>query len=228
VFGDAHGTRTVVLFGDSHMEQWEPAFAAAGLALHWRVVNWTKAACPSADLPVMATTLNRPYTECATWRQATIERIAALHPALVVAGESENSQGVQPITPEAWRDATLRTLDQLRRTSGARVVFMGDNPVPHLPNAQTVPDCVAAHLDDVQACATDLAHAYTYPDRHKMINAAVTAAGYDVVDPRPWICSATGCPAVVGNYLVYRDQTHVSAQYATYLTPLLATVLTHT
>jgi peptidoglycan/LPS O-acetylase OafA/YrhL len=225
VYGDPAGTKTVVLFGDSHMEQWEPAFSAAGRSLHWKVVNWTKAACPAADIPVRATTLNRTYTECATWRQRTIERIAALKPDLVMVGESENSQGVQPITPEAWRDATLRTLETVKRTSGARVVFMGDNPVPHLD--QTVPNCVAANLNNVQACGTDLAHAYTYPERHKTINPAITAAGYDVVDPKPWMCSDTGCPPVIGNYLVYRDQTHVSAAYATYLTPLLASVLTH-
>ncbi len=80
VFGDPNGTQTAVLFGDSHMDQWEPAFAAAGAQLHWKIINWTKAACPAADITVVATTLNRPYTECDTWRQQTIDRIAALKP----------------------------------------------------------------------------------------------------------------------------------------------------
>ena len=47
-----------------------------------------------------------------------------------------------------------------------------------------------------------------------------------IVDPEPWMCTANGCPAIIGNYLVYRDQSHVSTSYATYLTPLIATVLT--
>jgi peptidoglycan/LPS O-acetylase OafA/YrhL len=221
VFGDTHAKRTVVLFGDSHMEQWEPAFNLVGKKLHWRVVNWTKSACPSAEISVIAPTLNRPYTECDTWRARTIKRIAALHPAMVMVGESENAQGVTPITDQEWTDDTLKTLNAIKRGTHARVDFMGDNPVPRQP----VPDCVAAHLDDVRPCITDLEHAYTYPSRHALVNASVVKAGYPVINPQPWVCSPTGCPPTVGNILVYRDPSHLSVEYVTYLSPLIASVL---
>jgi peptidoglycan/LPS O-acetylase OafA/YrhL len=222
VFGDPHATRTVVIFGDSHMEQWEPAFDRAGKTLHWKVVSWTKSACPAADLTVIVPALNRAYTECDIWRRQTIARIGALEPDLVVVGESENAMGVQSITPKTWTDATLHTLDQLRSATRSRVVFMGDNPVPRV----TVPDCVAEHLDDVRPCQTDLEHDHTYPDRHKLVNASVRAAGFAVVDPQSWVCSDTGCPPIVGNVLVYRDPTHLSVEYVEYLTPLIAALLT--
>jgi hypothetical protein len=222
VFGDPNGTQTAVLFGDSHMNQWEPAFAAAGAQLHWKIINWTKAACPAADITVEATTLNRPYTECDTWRKQTIDEIAALKPTMVFVGESENLQGVVPITPQAWVDGTLKTLKAIKAgTPTSKVVFMGDNPVPQV----TVSSCVVAHLDDVRACQTDTAHAYTYPARHQAVAPTITAAGFDVVDPKDWICAPTGCPPIIGNYLVYRDATHLSVEYVEYLTPLIAPLL---
>ena len=222
VFGDPKAARTAVLFGDSHVEQWEPAFDRAGRQLHWKVVNWTKSACPAAQLTVVMPLLNRPYTECDQWRSHTLRRIAALKPDLVVVGESENAKGVDPITPQQWTDGTLRTLHALRAVPRARVVFMGDNPVPR----QHVPECVAANLDDVRPCQTDVPHAYTYFDRHEAVNAAVRNADYPVVDPQPWVCAPDGCPPVIGNVLVYRDPSHLSVEYVDYLTPLIATVLT--
>jgi hypothetical protein len=219
-FGDAAATKTAVLFGDSHMEQWEPAFSAAGKQQHWKIINWTKSACPAAKLTVVSPTLNRDYTECDTWRSATIARIVALKPAMIFVGESENTKGVHKFTPAEWTNATLDTLNTLRAQTKAKIVFMGDTPTPR----STVSDCVSAHLNDVRPCVTDLAHAHTYPDRHKAMRPAITAAGYPYVDPQPWLCSSSGCPPIIGNYLVYRDATHVSREYVQFLTPLIATL----
>jgi peptidoglycan/LPS O-acetylase OafA/YrhL len=219
-FGDTAATKTAVLFGDSHMEQWEPAFSAAGKQQHWKIINWTKSACPAAKLTVVSPTLNRDYTECDTWRSATIARIVALKPAMIFVGESENTKGIHKFTPAEWTNATLDTLNTLRAQTKAKIVFMGDTPTPR----STVSDCVSAHLNDVRPCVTDLAHAHTYPDRHKAMRPAITAAGYPYVDPQPWLCSSSGCPPIIGNYLVYRDATHVSREYVQFLTPLIATL----
>ncbi|MCU1655390.1 MAG: acyltransferase 3, partial [Pseudonocardiales bacterium] len=68
VYGDPAGTHTVVLLGDSHADMWLGAFAEAGRAAHWKVVDWTKSSCPAADITVFSSSLNRTYTECDTWR----------------------------------------------------------------------------------------------------------------------------------------------------------------
>jgi len=222
VFGDPNGAHTAVLFGDSHIEQWEPAFAKAGSQLGWRIVNWTKSGCPAAGLSVFVPDLNRPYSECDSWRKATIDRISALHPDLIVVGESENAKGDHKFTPDEWANATVSTMKALHAGSpAARISFMGDNPVPK----QVVPACVAAHINDVRGCQTDAAHMYTYPDRHKAVEPAVTKAGFEYVDPQSWICAKAGCPPIVGNILVNRDASHISVEYVTYLTPLIAPLL---
>ncbi|CAN5670632.1 SGNH hydrolase domain-containing protein [soil metagenome] len=221
VFGDLKATRTAVLFGDSHMEQWEPAFSLAGRQQHWKIVNWTKSACPAAKLTVISPSLNRDYTECDTWRAQTLTRIAALKPDLIFVGESENTKGNHKFTPDEWTNATLDTMNTLKATTSARIVFMGDTPSPRM----TVSTCVSAHLDDVRSCTTDLAHARTYPDRHRAMQPAITRAGYSYIDPQTWLCAQGGCPPIIGNYLVYRDATHVSREYIEWLTPLIAPLL---
>jgi hypothetical protein len=37
----------------------------------------------------------------------------------------------------------------------------------------------------------------------------------------PWLCDATTCPVVVDNLLVYKDSSHITVPYATYLAPLI-------
>src|SRR5215471_427882 len=72
VFGDRRGKYTVVLFGDSHMQQWQPAFTDAGLYAHWRVINWTKSGCPPQEVTVYNEVLNHAYNTCDIWRTLTL------------------------------------------------------------------------------------------------------------------------------------------------------------
>lgn len=111
-------------------------------------------------------------------------------------------------------------LDQLRGAARS-IVFLNETPYRSNPG----PDCVAAHLDDVQACTTPLADAKPYRRTEQEVRRAVTRAGGRVVDPTRWLCVDGGCPAVIGNYLVYRDATHITASYARFLARPLSAAL---
>jgi hypothetical protein len=54
---------------------------------------------------------------------------------------------------------------------------------------------------------------------------AVHRAGAAVIDPAGWFCTATVCPPVIDHMIVYADGSHVTATYATWLAPVLATAL---
>jgi peptidoglycan/LPS O-acetylase OafA/YrhL len=220
VYGDKDATRTVVLFGDSHMEQWLPAFDVSGQRRHWRVVNWTKSACPIAWLTVFNPSLNRDYTECDVWRARTIARIAALHPRLVVISQSENVVS-SDVSPEEFSMATVHTINDLPQRTRARVVYLGDIPVP----GSDLPGCVAEHLADVRSCTFKLSDAYIDPERHRQVAPALLAAHVGLVDPARWFCTAKTCPAVVGNVLVYRNSTHMTVPYSTWLAPMAGRIL---
>jgi peptidoglycan/LPS O-acetylase OafA/YrhL len=216
VFGDPAGTRTLLLFGDSHANQWFGAFDAAAKQRHWKLINWTKAACPVANLTVFAPVLNRDYSECDTWRKSTVARITSLHPDVIIAGQSD---ATAPSTDDhKWADATVDTLRQLRRP-GTAVIMLQDNPYsPKDPVA-----CLANHLKDVRPCTYRRADGYGYerPTRATDLGAAVRAAGFPIVDTAAWVCGLDACPVVVGTTPVYRDQGHVTNTYARWLAPIV-------
>jgi SGNH domain (fused to AT3 domains) len=220
VYGDPKGTHTAVILGDSHADMWLPAFASAGVTKHWKIVDWTKSSCPAAEITVFNSSLNRTYTECNTWRADVLRRIAVLKPSRVFFSGSEN---VAPagVTPQQWSSATTKTLQTLRRTTTATVTLIQDVPIP----SYNLPSCVAQHLNSVTRCTFQLAKAYSFPARHRGLATAVAHAGFAVVDPDAWICTATTCPAIVGNMLVYRDDTHLTATFARWLAPMVAPLL---
>jgi hypothetical protein len=42
-----------------------------------------------------------------------------------------------------------------------------------------------------------------------------------VIDPTPWFCAEGRCPIVVGNTLVYKDNSHLTDAYVRAIAPLL-------
>ncbi|WP_205687372.1 acyltransferase family protein [Cellulomonas endophytica] len=215
VYGDPAGTRTVVLLGDSHAQQWLPGLAAAAATTGWRAVAWTKSACSVADLELWNADLRRTYTECPVWRERTLARVVAAAPDLVVVSQSDTVPGEQ-VGPAEWGEATARSLAVLR-DAGIPVVLLLDTPYPGLD----VPECLADHLTDVGACAVAREDVVPYEERRAAIEDMAAGMGVTAVDPADWMCTATTCPPVVGNRLVYRDISHITATYSTWLAPML-------
>jgi hypothetical protein len=60
---------------------------------------------------------------------------------------------------------------------------------------------------------------------HRHAVAATTKSGVRVIDAASWFCTARVCPVVVGNILVYRDDSHPTATYLKALAPMLASQL---
>ena len=224
--GDPQATTTMVLFGDSHTEQWFDAVDAVAKRRHWRLVVLTKSGCTPADAYTIKINSRRAFTECATWREAAFAKIKELKPALVLlstrtyADPPVDRTGAATVpkaeADTAWAQALLRSAKRAAGL-GARPVIMQDTPDPH---GTSVPDCVAAHPDAVQQCALKVSTAI-YATRRTANAEAAQAAGYRVIDPTDWFCTGTVCPVIVGNALVYRDGSHVTNSYVKLLTPLL-------
>lgn len=220
VYGDPDGSRTMVLFGDSHAQQWLPALDAQAKAQHWRLVTWTKAACPIAAYDVRNAALQRVYTECLGWRDQTVERIIAQRADLVMVSQSDTVPGTQ-LGNNEWGEDTVLTLRRFQ-TAGLPVTYIMDTPYPGV----NVPECAARHLTDVGACTTPRQKAWPYVGRHEALGATLAAAGIPTIEPADWFCTARDCPAVVGNLLVYRDATHMSTAYSAWLAPMFAPLFT--
>ncbi len=227
IYGDPHGRRTVVLFGDSHATMWFPAVDAIAKQRGSRLVSLGKATCPPQEISMFSPDLGHQYWECQDWRAAALVRIRRMHPALVIVGVDRHYlQSVDHITPfsPAWMHGWTLTIKALRR-SGAQVVVMGPAPKPPFD----VPDCLSAHLTNAVACTQSVAETYDLKG-DAAERRVIERAGASYIDVRPWFCTATRCAAMVGNLLVYRDDNHITVPFATWLAPVLGAklmVVTH-
>lgn len=217
VSGDDASPVRVALAGDSHAAMWQPALESAAQQNHWRLETMSKVTCPLMDLPIRSPYLGRTFTECAQWRDAAVTRLEQQRPQLIVVDMSRRygaDFGFASYDP-AWLDALSRLVGRLRST-GSRVLVLGPVPDP----GSTVPSCLSAHLDDVGACS---------PARAAGLNAggiaaeaaAVRAAGGQYADLGELFCTQARCPVIVGNTLVYRDDNHITGEYARLLAPVL-------
>jgi peptidoglycan/LPS O-acetylase OafA/YrhL len=225
VFGDVSSHTTVVLFGDSHAAMWFPALDELANVRHWRLVVWTKATCPPVDITLVSPDLGRTYFECDQWRTAVSSLIQAMHPSLVLLGIAPNYDSPYDVVQDgpAWLAGLERSVLALR-SSGARVLVLGSIDSPDW----VVPDCLSAHLDDIRACNVTPRDTHDGPGLVGYDNAgiiaernAVVRGGGAFVDVKPWFCATTTCPVIVDNVLVFRDNSHITVQYAEYLAPLI-------
>lgn len=211
---------TVALVGDSHAAMWHPAFEQIAAARHWRLETMAKVTCPLMDLPITSPYLGRRYTECEQWRGQVMARLRAERPRLIVVSMSRRygaDFGFVSYDP-AWVDSLRRLVDRLR-TTGAAVLVLGSIPDPHTD----VPICLSDHLDDLAACA---------PARPDALNdagiaaeqAATTAGGGQYADMTSLFCTPAGCPLVIGDNLVFRDDNHLTVDYAETLAPIIGTL----
>jgi len=215
--GDAASPTTVALVGDSHAAMWYPAFQQVAEQRHWRLETLAKVTCPLQELHIVSPYLGREYTECEQWRAQIMARLQAEHPRLVVLSMSRRygaDFGFTSYDP-AWIDTLGRTVTQLRNT-GSTVLVLGPVADPRSP----VPACLSGHLDDATACA---------PPRLAAVNGdgiaaeqtAATRAGGHYADLSDLFCSPQRCPPIVGNTLVFRDDNHVTTEYAQLLAPVM-------
>jgi hypothetical protein len=221
-YGDvtAPPSKTVVLFGDSHALMWFPAFDALANQNGWHLIPQAKATCPPINITVYSPSLGGWYTGCNQWRAAVVARIQALHPALIVLGFSRE-YGIPDdhvvVDGPAWIQGLTSMMMTLRAT-GAQVVLMGDVPYPQ---TGLVPDCLSAHLTEAATCTMPAQYPYYNPSGVGQEEGVAAATGSGYIDTRPWFCFENTCAVIVGNNLVYRDDNHITATYASWLTPVI-------
>ncbi len=215
--GDTASASTVALIGDSHVAMWNPAFQQFAEQRHWRLETLAKVTCPLQDLPIDSPYLGREYTECEQWRSQIMARMMAEHPRLVVLSMSRRygaDFGFTSYDP-VWIETLNRTVAQLRSV-GSTVLVLGPVADPH----SSVPTCLAGHLDDATACAPARSAAVN-PAGIAAEQAATTTGGGHYADLTDLFCTAARCPMIVGNTLVFRDDNHVTTEYAQLLAPVI-------
>jgi peptidoglycan/LPS O-acetylase OafA/YrhL len=218
--GAVPGSRVMVLFGDSHAQQWFGAVDAVARKRGWRLAVFTKAQCGPALGQVGKDGGTVPYTECDQWRLRALNRIQRLRPAMVVmsARNREGSPldvGVTAGPDQDWASSWVATVNRVKQ-AGALPVIIPDTPVAH----RDVPACLTVYRTAIGQCHLNVFRSLFLP-RQRIVRALVQAHGARVVDSTAWFCTPTVCPAVIGDTVVYRDDNHLTSAYAKRLAGVL-------
>jgi peptidoglycan/LPS O-acetylase OafA/YrhL len=207
--GFTAGRTTVVLFGDSHADQWFDALNVVAQQRRWRLVVFTKGNCTAAFAAVPATRAAARRTPCEQWRSEALERIRQLRPQMVVMSSLDrqvNPDGGDSDT--VWAQAWRRTVTTVKGF-GAATVIIQDTPYP----VRNVPACLSARPMAVQQCGLRRSTAID-ATRQAAVRRIGVQTGTKVIEVTPWLCTATTCPAILGDTLVYRDGSHLTATYS--------------
>lgn len=244
-FGNPSSTTEVVVVGDSKAGQWLAGLDEVGKQRNWKIIAYTKGACPFAD--VMVAREFQPYGACREWYLALQAQILRDRPELVIASHgaydtgrptggadavngaaTDGGWGVQQdgrvlIAAEAvtgMADGMTRTYRSLSE-AGIRIAVLRDTPAPGID----IPTCVIEHPTALTACAGSrfdmLSGTSGTGVGADQVRAADNNGGVRLVDLNDAICPTERCAAVIGNVLVYRDGVHLSGTYVRTLVPRL-------
>jgi peptidoglycan/LPS O-acetylase OafA/YrhL len=231
-FGAASSSKKIVLFGDSHADQWSTPLSSIAKAEGWHLITYLKASCPVADVAVYNLRLRLFGDICETWRSNVIAEIIRLRPAAVVIGEFSSGYvqgplsflGKNAISLKTWSAGLKGSLNALH-AAGIPIVLLRDSPTP----GRHIPNCLEqAEWRGVSRTSCDV-------PRLSSLDTALTSAealdaqavpGVRFVDLSSHFCDEAMCPAVIGGMVVYRDENHLTNGYAASLTkPLRAALL---
>ncbi|HEX3966268.1 MAG TPA: acyltransferase family protein [Trebonia sp.] len=217
-YGDTSSpTKTIALVGDSIAGNWMESLDTIAKEQHWRLVVVLHGDCAWSATPTWNV---QSATACGPWGTALTQYLLKLHPALVVTSSSQNPATEDQKTDSAAEQkigAGMATYWRQLQAAGIKVA-----PI------QSTPHLTIAAFSCLSRYSTDYAEKCTQPRSQAILaNTALTyaVAAMDdqvpLIDMNQYFCTATTCPVVIGNVVLYFDNKHLTRSYAQTLAPYL-------
>src|SRR3984957_282942 len=201
----------IILIGDSQAVMWSRTVKSIAKQVGYRFWLVFHYGCHMPMTTFDTTGEGVTDAQCREWKNAAIDWMKRQNPAMVLVA-SGNHTGINGADYAAGYGAVLKQM----QSPGRKLFVMGDVPLL----SQDPPRCLAAHPSSALKCATKTATAAPADEQQAALDGAQQAgAGY--VDLTPWLCTADLCPAIVGHYVAYQDQFHITGTYAQALKPLV-------
>jgi hypothetical protein len=221
---EGQATATVALVGDSHATAWLPAIEVLAERHKWHVKTYTKGSCPlTAALRVLPSeATDRNQADCWAWGKKLQEKLAADNEvSMIFTASYSSAYTYKPAPGVEFRNPAVEGFTTVWKgllASGKRVVAFDDVP---RTNGQSVPTCLAANSGDPLACATTVEKAFPRGTAITHAAANFKAAGFTRIPLRNEFCDAKLCYPQLGAVIVYRDYSHISAEFSRALAPFV-------
>ena len=237
-YGNRTADRTIAMIGDSKIMQWQPAIERIAEQRRYKLILLTKNACAFADAPAVSAGQSA-YPACDEWRESAFAVLRKHKPLVVFT--SQRATDAFPVNASS-RQRLINGLARMYtrlRAAGFATVVIGDN---HW-TGYLVPPCLQTNADEPSKCAFARERA-EFISGSPLQSAAIAKVGGTrvnadgevtpgtdrdlvLVDMMDAICPPQfeKCPPVVGNVLIYRQKSHLTATYVSTLTKRLAHAL---
>jgi hypothetical protein len=201
-YGDPNGTKTVVVFGNSHSAMWVPALAVAAKADHWKFYPVVKESCGYDTYTDVVPRLN-PANACSSWYDWAKTVIARLHPNVLVMGSYTFTT--------YWALGERLVISQLRPLT-KRFILLSDSP--------WIPAPAQCFLYPNATQGTCLRHeSPTRIATQVKTHAIATMMHVQYLDITPLLCDDRLCPSVIDGIIPTADGSHVTPQYSAFVAP---------
>ena len=209
--GNPAATKTIVIYGDSNVGNWLPAFTSGLANSAYKVSAYFFPGCPTSDLNyTKELTSSSKASQCNAWHAATEKTIAAEHPSAIVAIQS---------LAMSWKLSTASWIPGMTKffnaatagNPGAKRVIWGTSPFW----AASIPNCLAIASAPSKCAATSPMYQTTLTGRDPQV---ATATRSKLVPTFQWFCKTSKiCSPILAGNIVAGDQDHTTIAASTYL-----------
>lgn len=216
VYGD--GSRKIALVGNSHAGQWLPALQNIADKDDLQITTYLVSACAPIDADLAISSEKRKG--CREWGERMVEATDGRAFDLVIVA-SRNVYGVKGAPKERFNQELEDGYQGLLaswRGADTNVLVLHDTPFPH-DTVASIPDCLANEDKSIETCSGKpsewIPHDPLYQAARKM------GGNIRSTNLNDHICRPKRCYGANGGVVTYFDGSHLSATYATTLSPYL-------
>ena len=209
--GDPNGKLRVALIGDSHTREWFVPIDNLAFKHRWNLTMISKSACSLVDPALYPANLT--HHTCLGWNQQLLDYLGTHKPFDLIINSNSTlvTQGRADVGA-----AFASMVKKLTANGHTRFLLIHDTPKP---NPNFVP-CIEMWMKQAAVkCAVTRDQGLTPAD--PMPAAVAGFKHVTVADLTDSFCSLKSCPPVVGNIVVYRDNSHITSTWAEHLQPVL-------